>query len=45
VLEQMRQVAAEGMTTAVMTYEVGVAREVGDTSVFMERLGTAAVRF
>jgi polar amino acid transport system ATP-binding protein len=36
VLEAMRQLAQEGMTMVVVTHEVGFAREVGDTVVFME---------
>jgi polar amino acid transport system ATP-binding protein len=36
VLEAMRQLAQEGMTMIVVTHEVGFAREVGDTVVFME---------
>jgi polar amino acid transport system ATP-binding protein len=36
VLEAMRRLAEAGMTMIVVTHEVGFAREVGDTLVFME---------
>ncbi len=36
VLDVMRQLAADGMTMAVVTHEMGFAREVGDTLVFMD---------
>jgi polar amino acid transport system ATP-binding protein len=36
VLEAMRLLAKEGMTMIVVTHEVGFAREVGDTAVFMD---------
>jgi polar amino acid transport system ATP-binding protein len=36
VLDVMRQLAAEGMTMVVVTHEMGFAREVGDTVVFMD---------
>jgi polar amino acid transport system ATP-binding protein len=36
VLEAMRGLAGEGMTMMVVTHEVGFAREVGDTVVFMD---------
>jgi polar amino acid transport system ATP-binding protein len=36
VLDAMRQLAAEGMTMIVVTHEMGFAREVADTSVFMD---------
>jgi polar amino acid transport system ATP-binding protein len=36
VLEAMRQLAREGMTMVVVTHEIGFAREVGDTLVFMD---------
>jgi polar amino acid transport system ATP-binding protein len=36
VLEAMRQLAREGMTMVVVTHEIGFAREVGDTAVFMD---------
>jgi polar amino acid transport system ATP-binding protein len=36
VLEAMRQLAQEGMTMVVVTHEIGFAREVGDTLVFMD---------
>jgi polar amino acid transport system ATP-binding protein len=36
VLDAMRQLAAEGMTMIVVTHELGFAREVGDTAVFMD---------
>ena len=32
----MRRLAAEGMTMIVVTHEIGFAREVGDTVVFMD---------
>jgi polar amino acid transport system ATP-binding protein len=35
VLDVMRQLAADGMTMVVVTHEIGFAREVGDTLVFM----------
>jgi polar amino acid transport system ATP-binding protein len=36
VLAVMREVAHEGMTMVVVTHEIGFAREVGDTLVFMD---------
>jgi polar amino acid transport system ATP-binding protein len=36
VLDAMRGLAQEGMTMIVVTHEVGFAREVGDTAVFMD---------
>jgi polar amino acid transport system ATP-binding protein len=36
VLDAMRQLAADGMTMVVVTHEIGFAREVGDTLVFMD---------
>ncbi|MFF9851218.1 amino acid ABC transporter ATP-binding protein [Streptomyces litmocidini] len=36
VLDVMRQLAAGGMTMVVVTHEIGFAREVGDTAVFMD---------
>jgi polar amino acid transport system ATP-binding protein len=36
VLDVMRQLAAEGMTMVVVTHEMGFAREVGDSLVFMD---------
>jgi polar amino acid transport system ATP-binding protein len=36
VLDVMRSLAAEGMTMVVVTHEMGFAREVGDTLVFMD---------
>ncbi len=36
VLDAMRQLAADGMTMIVVTHEIGFAREVGDTAVFMD---------
>jgi polar amino acid transport system ATP-binding protein len=36
VLDSMRQLAEEGMTMVVVTHEIGFAREVGDTVVFMD---------
>jgi polar amino acid transport system ATP-binding protein len=36
VLDAMRRLADEGMTMIVVTHEVGFAREVGDTAVFMD---------
>src|SRR6201999_898305 len=36
VLDAMRQLAKDGMTLIVVTHEVGFAREVGDTVVFMD---------
>ncbi|WP_079408137.1 amino acid ABC transporter ATP-binding protein [Streptomyces sp. 3211] len=36
VLEVMRRLAADGMTMVVVTHEIGFAREVGDTAVFMD---------
>jgi polar amino acid transport system ATP-binding protein len=36
VLDAMRQLAQEGMTMIVVTHEIGFAREVGDTAVFMD---------
>ena len=36
VLDVMRGLAADGMTMIVVTHEMGFAREVGDTVVFMD---------
>jgi len=36
VLDVMRRLAREGMTMIVVTHEIGFAREVGDTVVFMD---------
>ena len=36
VLDAMRRLADEGMTMVVVTHEIGFAREVGDTLVFMD---------
>ncbi len=36
VLDVMRGLAADGMTMVVVTHEIGVARDVGDTGVFMD---------
>jgi polar amino acid transport system ATP-binding protein len=36
VLSVMKELAAEGMTMIVVTHELGFAREVGDTVVFMD---------
>jgi polar amino acid transport system ATP-binding protein len=36
VLDVMRELAAAGMTMVVVTHEIGFAREVGDTVVFMD---------
>jgi polar amino acid transport system ATP-binding protein len=36
VLDTMRQLAGDGMTMVVVTHELGFAREVGDTLVFMD---------
>ena len=36
VLDVMRDLAEEGMTMIVVTHEMGFAREVGDTVVFMD---------
>ena len=36
VLEVMKELAKEGMTMAVVTHEMGFAREVADTVIFME---------
>lgn len=36
VLELMRQLAADGMTMAVVTHEMGFAREAGDRVIFMD---------
>jgi polar amino acid transport system ATP-binding protein len=36
VLDAMRQLAKDGMTMVVVTHEIGFAREVGDTVVFMD---------
>ena len=36
VLDVMRKLADEGMTMVVVTHEMGFAREVGDTLVFMD---------
>ncbi|MFF0022955.1 amino acid ABC transporter ATP-binding protein [Streptomyces sp. NPDC005496] len=37
VLDVMRGLAADGMTMVVVTHEIGFAREVGDTAVFMDQ--------
>jgi polar amino acid transport system ATP-binding protein len=36
VLDAMRQLARDGMTMVVVTHEMGFAREVADTAVFMD---------
>jgi polar amino acid transport system ATP-binding protein len=36
VLDVMRDLASDGMTMVVVTHEIGFAREVGDTLVFMD---------
>jgi polar amino acid transport system ATP-binding protein len=36
VLDAMRELAGRGMTMIVVTHEIGFAREVGDTAVFMD---------
>jgi len=36
VLDAMRQLARDGMTMIVVTHEMGFAREVADTVVFMD---------
>ena len=36
VLDAMRELAQHGMTMVVVTHEIGFAREVGDTLVFMD---------
>jgi len=36
VLDVMRGLATDGMTMIVVTHEMGFAREVGDTLVFMD---------
>jgi polar amino acid transport system ATP-binding protein len=36
VLDVMRDLATSGMTMIVVTHEIGFAREVGDTVVFMD---------
>ena len=36
VLDVMRLLVRDGMTMAVVTHEIGFAREVGDTLVFMD---------
>ena len=36
VLDVMRELARDGMTMIVVTHEMGFAREVGDTVVFMD---------
>ncbi len=36
VLDVMRGLATDGMTMIVVTHEIGFAREVGDTLVFMD---------
>ncbi|MEV6576093.1 amino acid ABC transporter ATP-binding protein [Streptomyces sp. NPDC051577] len=36
VLDVMRRLASDGMTMIVVTHEIGFAREVGDTAVFMD---------
>ncbi|MGD8430918.1 MAG: ATP-binding cassette domain-containing protein, partial [Ectothiorhodospiraceae bacterium] len=37
VLEQMRQLAEEGMTMVVVTHEMGFAQEAADRMIFMDR--------
>jgi len=37
VLEVMKQLATEGMTMAVVTHEMGFAREVADRVIFMDK--------
>ncbi|TXS33015.1 amino acid ABC transporter ATP-binding protein [Streptomyces sp. ms191] len=37
VLDVMRRLASDGMTMVVVTHEIGFAREVGDTAVFMDQ--------
>jgi polar amino acid transport system ATP-binding protein len=37
VLDVMRRLAATGMTMVVVTHEIGFAREVGDSLVFMDQ--------
>ncbi|MFG2310912.1 amino acid ABC transporter ATP-binding protein [Streptomyces sp. NPDC048566] len=37
VLDVMRRLAADGMTMVVVTHEIGFAREVADTAVFMDQ--------
>jgi len=37
VLDTMTQLASEGMTMAVVTHEMGFARQVADRVVFMDR--------
>jgi polar amino acid transport system ATP-binding protein len=37
VLDQMRDLAMEGMTMIVVTHEIGFAREVGDRTVIMDK--------
>jgi polar amino acid transport system ATP-binding protein len=36
VLDVIRQLAGEGMTMAIVTHEMGFAREVGDRVIFMD---------
>jgi polar amino acid transport system ATP-binding protein len=36
VLDAMRRLANDGMTMVIVTHEIGFAREVGDTVVFMD---------
>jgi polar amino acid transport system ATP-binding protein len=36
ILEEMKKLAAEGMTMVVVTHEISFAREVGDNVVFMD---------
>jgi polar amino acid transport system ATP-binding protein len=36
VLDAMKQLAKDGMTMVVVTHEIGFAREVGDSLVFMD---------
>lgn len=44
VLAVMKQLAAEHMTVVVVTHETGIAREVADQVVFMERRGCRGTR-
>ncbi|MFA5487703.1 MAG: amino acid ABC transporter ATP-binding protein [Candidimonas sp.] len=37
ILEQMKMLAASGMTMVVVTHEIGFAREVGDRIIFMDQ--------
>ena len=44
VLEVMKQLARDGMTMVVVTHEIGFAREVADTVVFMDERRRRRVR-